>query len=118
MNKYRSKKVITKDGQVFDSRKEFERYKYLKLQEELGMICELNRQVHYNLLPNQPLRNPRVNEKGTNIKSERAVKYIADFTYWENGLFVVEDTKGMRTPEYILKRKMMKYFHDIEIREV
>ena len=33
------------------------------------------------------------------------------------GKEVVEDAKGMRTRDYILKRKMMLYFHGIKIQE-
>lgn len=49
---------------------------------------------------------------------ERAVVYIADFVYTYNGVDVVEDAKGVRTDAYILKRKLMLYFHDISIYEV
>lgn len=36
---------------------------------------------------------------------ERGVYYIADFVYYRDGEYVVEDTKGVRTKEYIIKRK-------------
>lgn len=49
---------------------------------------------------------------------ERAVNYIADFVYQENGQKVVEDTKGFKTKDYILKRKLMLWVHNIRIREV
>ena len=50
---------------------------------------------------------------------ERAVKYIADFVYTgEDGKTVVEDTKGMKTPAYIIKRKLMRWVHSISIKEV
>jgi hypothetical protein len=51
---------------------------------------------------------------------ERAVTYIADFVYFdiEQNKVVVEDAKGMRTPEYILKRKMVLYLNHIRIQEV
>ena len=49
---------------------------------------------------------------------ERECSYIADFVYRYNGKTVVEDAKGMRTKEYVLKRKMMLYFHGIRISEV
>ena len=43
---------------------------------------------------------------------------MADFRYEENGKLVVEDVKGVRTREYILKRKMFKYrYPEIEFRE-
>jgi hypothetical protein len=36
----------------------------------------------------------------------------------EDGLQVVEDTKGVRTKEYIIKRKLMLYKYGIRVREV
>ena len=49
---------------------------------------------------------------------ERECAYIADFVYTENGKIVVEDTKGLRTKDYIIKRKLMLYVHNIRVREV
>ena len=51
---------------------------------------------------------------------ERPVKYIADFSYTKDGETVVEDVKSAatKTPEYILKRKMMLWEFGIEVKEV
>ena len=49
---------------------------------------------------------------------ERGVYYIADFVYYRDGEYVVEDAKGVRTKEYIIKRKLMLYVHGIKIKEV
>lgn len=106
--KYGNRKV-TADGQTFDSRKEYRRFCELRLLEKAGEVADLRRQVRFELLPTQ-----RVGGK----VAERSVTYIADFTYTENGQTVVEDTKGVRTKEYILKRKMMLFFHGIVIKEV
>jgi len=108
MSKYRSRKV-TLDGITFDSVRESRRYQELKLLERAGKIVDLKRQVKYRLLPSQKIGNKTV---------EREVSYIADFTYWQGNEFVVEDVKGVKTKDYILKRKMMLYFHGIRIREV
>ena len=80
--------------------------------ERAGEIYELKRQVPFVLIPTQK------DEAGRVI--EREVKYIADFTYRDrrDNRLVVEDTKGMKTREYILKRKMMLYRHGIRIQEV
>ena len=51
-------------------------------------------------------------------RSERACKYVADFVYTKSGEVVVEDVKGHRTPEYIIKRKLMLWRHGIAIQEV
>ena len=102
--KYNNTKIRV-DGRLFDSKAEAARWQELQLLERAGEITELERQVEYELIPKQ--------------KGERAVKYIADFRYVDHdGKTVVEDTKGVRTPVYILKRKLMKYVHGITIQEV
>lgn len=85
------------------SKKEAKRSQELHLMQQLGLIEELEEQVKYELLPKQD--------------GERAVTYTADFRYKENGVTVVEDSKGMKTQQYILRRKMMLYFHGVKIKE-
>lgn len=117
--KYRSKKV-TVDGICFDSKKEANRYCELKMLEKAGEICNLQRQVKYVLIPAQ--REPdTVGARGGVKKGkliERECAYMADFVYEENGETVVEDTKGFRTTEYVIKRKLMLKVHGIRIREI
>ena len=107
-NKYGNKKVVWDDID-FDSLKEARRYKELILLEQTGHISDFELQKEYELIPSQRI-NGRV--------VERAVKYRADFVYKENGKTVVEDTKGVRTKEYIIKRKLMLYVHGIRIKEI
>ena len=112
--KYHSRKV-TRGGITFDSVKEANRYQELLLLERAGAIQDLKRQVEYVLIPAQ-YEVAEGKKKGKCL--ERAVKYVADFVYSEGGKIVVEDTKGFKTKDYILKRKMMLYFHKIKIKEV
>ena len=120
-NKYHSKKVEF-DGIVFDSKKEAKRFAELSLLEKAGTIQDLQRQVKFILIPAQ--REPDTVgarggiKKGKTIEKECA--YIADFVYKDLTLneTVVEDTKGFRTKDYLLKRKMMLFFHGIKIKEV
>ena len=107
--KYHNKKTEV-DGIVFDSRKEAMRWHELRLMERAGLISDLKRQVVFCLIPNLK------DDSGKII--ERAVKYVADFCYIQNGMAVVEDVKGIRTREYVLKRKMMLYFHGIRVKEI
>lgn len=108
-SKYGNRKV-TVDGLTFDSAKEAKRWRELCLLERAGAISDLQWQAKYELLPSQ-----RVGGKVV----ERPVTYIADFVYRDKaGNTVVEDTKGFRTKEYIIKRKLMLYVHGIQIREV
>jgi hypothetical protein len=108
MSKYGNRKV-TRNGITYDSVKEANRHAVLKLLERSGKISDLQRQVKFELLPAQR------NEAGKLL--ERAVSYVADFTYMENGKLVVEDSKGFRTPEYKLKKKMLLYFTGHHIKE-
>lgn len=111
ISKYGNRTVITEDGK-FDSVKEYSRWQELKLLLRAGEIYDLQRQVPFVLIPIQK------DERGRVI--EREVRYIADFTYRNTSdhRLVVEDTKGMKTKEYILKRKMMLYRNGIRIQEV
>ena len=108
-NKYYSKKIVH-DNEKFDSKKEFNRFKDLQLVERGGVISGLKRQVKFELIPSQK------NEFGKVI--ERPVSYVADFVYYKNGRKIVEDVKGYKTPEYIIKRKLMLYMHGIRIYEI
>ena len=109
------------DGELFDSRKEARRYLYLKHELDTGKISDLQRQVRFELIPAQ--REPdTVGPRGGVRKGktiELACEYVADFVYKDkDGLTVVEDTKGMRTRDYVIKRKLMLYVHGIRIREI
>ena len=102
MRKYRNKKVIV-DGIYFDSKKEATRYQELKMLERAGAISNLELQVPFELIPKQD--------------GERACTYKADFVYFKQGKKIVEDTKGMKTDVYKIKRKLMLYQHGIKIKE-
>lgn len=119
-SKYHSRK-ITRDGMTFDSVKEYRRFCELSLLERAGAIRNLKRQVKYVLIPAQRAFTNEIDKKGNFKKGkllERECAYIADFVYEQDGKIVVEDVKGVRTKDYILKRKMMLFFHGIRIVEV
>ena len=96
MTKYRAVKC-TYDGIRFDSKKEMTRYCELKLLEKAKIIKDLRLQVPFELIPKS--------------KTERAAVYKADFVYTESDTKTVEDVKGYRTKEYILKRKLFKHLY-------
>ena len=92
--------------------------------ERAGEISKLQRQVPFILIPEQRApgtetykRGPKKGQVKPGPVLERKVTYIADFMYEENGKAVVEDTKGLRTKDYVLKRKMMLYRYGIRIKE-
>lgn len=119
-SKYGAKKV-TIDGQKFDSRKEAERWQELKWMERAGMISNLKRQVHFQLTPayREPdTFGPRGGRKKGKLIVDKS-EYVADFTYTDNETekFIVEDVKGYKTPEYILKKKVLYHTRGILIHE-
>lgn len=115
-SKYHSKKVEAPEG-TFDSKKEYRRFIELSNMQKEGFISELKRQVSFELIPIQNLKEPRTSKKRQQ-KVEMPVRYIADFVYKMDGKFIVEDTKGMKTPEYIIKRKLMLFILGIQVKEV
>lgn len=122
MSKYFSKRVII-DGQKFDSQREADRWLQLRREEENGDIQDLQRQVKFILVPSQ--------KRGGKVV-ERPLTYIADFTYYRGGEYIVEDVKPKGkdgkvpqyykgTPawkDYVIKRKLMLYINNIQIREI
>lgn len=124
-SKYYNVKTKASDGTVFDSHKEARRYEELLLLQKAGKIRDLQRQVKYELIPNQYETYERYSKTGERLKDgikllERKVDYVADFVYTitDTGENIVEDSKGMRTKDYIIKRKLMLAVHSIKVREV
>lgn len=98
--KYRNKPTLV-DGVTFHSKKEARRYEALKVLQAAGKLRELKHQVRFDL----------------RVKGFLVCAYIADFCYIEDEKQVVEDTKGVRTEVYQIKKKLMKAVHGLEILE-
>lgn len=103
-SKYNAQPVYLEDGLRFDSKKEAARWNQLVLLERAGVIQGLRRQVPFVLI-----------DKSTH---GRAIKYVADFSYMQDGVEIVEDAKGYRTEVYKLKRRMMAERYGIIVKEV
>ena len=102
-SKFGAKKTMV-DGITFDSKWESERYGQLKAMERGGIVTDLKLQVKYDIV----------------INDIKICKYIADFVYKEESpdgkiREIVEDAKGFETPEFKLKKKLMKAVHGIDI---
>ena len=107
--KYGNHKILVDGEKVADSKHEFKRLNDLKVLQRAGEIKDLQTQVRYNLIPGQKICGVKV----------RGTDYIADFIYWtKDDQFICEDAKGHKTPDYIIKRKLMKLIHDIDVVEV
>lgn len=107
--KYHNQKTEI-DGITFDSKKEAHTYMDLKMLKRAGEIKDFARQKSFELVPSQ-----RMNGKVI----EKPVTYKADFVVYHNdGTTAVIDCKGMRTPVYTVKRKLMLWIHKIKIQEI
>lgn len=87
------------DDLTFDSKAEGKRYNELMLLYKAKEIGKPIIQYEFELLA--------------------GIKYRCDFFYicFKTKQFVVEDVKGFKTPEYKLKKKLMKEVYGIEILE-
>ena len=101
-SKYHAVKTVLDDIK-FDSKKEAKRYIQLKQMERAGLIEKLRLQVPFVLIDK------------SSYGSE--IKYVADFVYIENGIEIVEDVKGVKTPVYRLKKRLMAERYGIKIKE-
>ena len=129
-NKYGAKKVIDPiTGDVFDSQKEYQHWRVLRLLEQNGKISNLERQVKFELIPSQRKESTEVYKAGPQKGLpkpgeviEKPCTYIADFVYIENGKKVVVDTKGCKSGAaydlFVIKRKLMLYVHGIRVKEI
>ena len=100
-NKYNAKKT-TVDGITFDSAKESRRYQCLKLMEKAGEISGLELQPSFDII----------------VNGHKICRYVGDFRYkLKNGEEILEDSKGVRTSLYLLKKKLMKATYNIVIYE-
>ena len=99
------KNVKTADG--FDSKKERKRYYELEMMQKAGVIKCLAKQAPFELV--ETFKDKQGN-------TERGIKYIADFVYYDNEKesFVIEDVKSPFTRKlstYVIKRKLVKKFY-------
>lgn len=101
-SKYRNKK-IEYDGILFDSHREMKRYKELIILEKTGNIFRLKYKTPFELIP--------ANDKF------RAMNYISDFDYYDGEQYIVEDCKGFRTRDYLIKKKLLYHKYGISIKE-
>lgn len=132
--KYFAKKIRNEHG-VFDSIAEYERFIYLKHQEDIGVISDLQRQVEFEIIPKltkivevQLKTKVRYEER----VDERPAHYTADFCYRDSDdKYIIEDLKSKYTQtlaDYKLRKKLMKHiiakhnkdvgFDDWEFKEV
>lgn len=105
----------------YDSKKEAKRAQELEMLEKLGEISMLHKQVEFILIPAQFETIIETSKKGIKkpkqVCIERKCSYYADFTYYKEDEYIVEDVKGLRLSDYKIKRKLMLHVHGIKISE-
>jgi hypothetical protein len=104
MSKYKAIRTEV-DGITFASKKEAKRYQELKLLEKAGQIFNLALQPRFDIY----------------VGDTKVCTYVGDFKYTLPGIdgpWIIEDVKGVKTPVYNLKKKMMRAMYGIEIKEV
>lgn len=122
MSKYHNK-ITYVDGIKFDSKREAEYYVIYKNLQRNGKIVNLQLQVPYELIPavyKEEVKHLKTKDKVVKKCIQKATFYYADFVYDDpvTGMTHVVDIKGKRTKEYVLKKKMMLAFNNIEIEEL
>jgi hypothetical protein len=111
MSKYGNKKAVSRDGTIFHSQRECKHYEELLLLQAVGDIYGLKTQTLFTLVPCQMESSKRV--------AERPVTYRCDFDYFDRqGRRHIEDSKGEKTQQYIIRRKLMLWVHQIKVEEV
>lgn len=111
-NKYKNVQTVV-DNITFSSKHEANRYQKLKVMQKAGLIADLELQPKYWLI----------------VNDVKICRYIADFKYVDvektklqdavtgDFVVVVEDAKGVKTPVYRLKKKLMKAIYNIDVLE-
>lgn len=94
-SKYKAVKTPCAGGHTHDSKAEAARCDDLRALEEAGHIAELEHQPEF-----------RVEIGGTLM-----CKYRADFAWWVGDARIVEDVKGITTPVFNLKKKLVEATH-------
>lgn len=121
--KYNNKKVEY-NGILFDSKKEKDRFVFLKDAEEQGLISNLQRQVKFELLPaikEKYIKHLKTKEKECERTVQLAISYTCDFQYEKDGVMVVEDIKpspALIPKEFVLKEKLFRYKYGFSIKRV
>ena len=95
MTKYSAIRTVCGAGHQHDSKTEAGRCDDLRVLEERGDITRLDQQPEFRV----------------EINGKLICRYVADFAYFTSTCRIVEDVKGMLTPVYRLKKKLVEAAH-------
>lgn len=112
------------DGLKFDSKKEYERYLFLKKEVESGNISNLRTQVTYELIPavtEEYVEHLKTKDKIKTRTLQRPITWTADFVYDKVGEEIVEDVKPSKfllSDRFVIKEKLFFWRYRKKIRLV
>lgn len=124
-NKYKNKKVSF-GNESFDSKKELNRYLVLKDAEKRGVICNLRRQVRYELIPSiteEYIEHLKTKDAIRVRTVQKAITYTADFVYEKDGKEIIEDVKASPKSSsldksFVLKEKLFRWKYGFPIKRI
>lgn len=93
--KYGAKKTPCDHGHVHDSKLEAGRCNQLHTLQDAGELNHLEQQPTFDVV----------------INGKKVCSYVADFAWFTGECRVVEDVKGMPTPIFNLKKKLVEAAH-------
>lgn len=123
-NKYGNTKIVSENGDKWDSKREMKRWLVLKDAEQSGLITDLRRQVRFELIPaikRKEIVQLKTKTKEVEKTEQQAITYTADFVYTKDGKTVVEDIKPSPKTvpkEFMLKAKLFFWKYGFKIRLV
>lgn len=103
---------VEADGLKFDSKKEYDRYLFLKKQVELGKISDLRTQVKFELIPKvteEYVVHLKTKDKIKTRTLQLPITWTADFVYIKDGEEIVEDVKASKallSDRFVVKEKI------------
>lgn len=123
--KYKNVKVEV-DGILFDSKKEMNRYLFLKNAENRGEITNLQRQVRFELIPSIKetyIEHLKTKDKVKTRTVQLAITYTADFKYEKDGVAIVEDVKASPIlasldKTFLIKEKLFRWKFGYSIKRI
>lgn len=113
---------VEANGLKFDSKKEYERYLFLKSEVDSGNISNLRTQVTYELIPavtEEYVEHLKTKDKIKTRTLQRPITWTADFVYNKGNEEVVEDVKPSKfllSDRFVIKEKLFFWRYRKKIR--
>lgn len=114
--------IVEADGLKFDSKKEYQRYLFLKEAEDKGLITDLRTQVKFELIPavtEEYVEHLKTKDKIKTRTLQLAITWTADFVYYKGEEMVVEDVKPSKfllSDRFVIKEKLFFWKYRKKIR--